>query len=77
LKKFLGEVWHLQQLGIAPKRFKIGKGIKEEEVVALFGPCSRNNYRYYHNEDESLISKVETLWMIYIKKPKGPTLRFD
>lgn len=59
------------------KRLKIGKEIEEAEVVALFGPCSCNNYKYYHNEDESLISKVETLWMIYIKKPRGPTLKFD
>jgi hypothetical protein len=47
-----------------PKRLKIGKDIEEKEVVALSGPCSRNGHKYYHNDDEALISKVETLWMI-------------
>ncbi len=50
--------------GITSKRLKIGKEIEEEEVVGLFGPCSCNNYKYCHNEDEALISRVETLWMI-------------
>jgi hypothetical protein len=50
--------------GIAPKRLKIGKEIEEEEVVTLFGPCSRNDYKYCLIEDKALISRVETLWMI-------------
>ncbi len=48
---------------ITQKRLKIGKEI-EEEVEALFGPCSCNGYRYCHNEDQAFISRVETLWMI-------------
>jgi hypothetical protein len=50
--------------GIAPKRLKIRKEIEEKEVVALFGPCNCNKYKYYHTKDEALISRVETLWMI-------------
>jgi hypothetical protein len=34
--------------GIASKRLKIRKEIKEEEVGALFEPCSHNGYRYCH-----------------------------
>jgi hypothetical protein len=49
--------------GITPKRLRIRKEIEEDKVVALFGPCSCNGYRYYHNEDEALIAKVDTLWM--------------
>ncbi len=33
-------------------------------MVVLFGLCNRNGYRFYHNEDEVLIARVETLWMI-------------
>jgi hypothetical protein len=53
-----------EKYGITPKRLKIGKEIEEEEVVALFGPCSCNGYNNYHNEDETLIARVKTLWMI-------------
>jgi hypothetical protein len=58
--------------GIAPKRLKIRKEIKEEEVVALFGPCSRNNYRYCHTKDKALISRVKTLWMIMHQRIEVP-----
>ncbi len=50
--------------GITPKRLTIGKEVEEEEVVVLFGFCNRNGYKYCHNEDEVLIARVETLWMI-------------
>jgi len=53
-----------EKYGITPKRLKIGKEIKEEEVVALFGPCSCNGYRNCHNDYETLIARVKTLWMI-------------
>jgi hypothetical protein len=53
-----------ENYGITPKRLKIGKEIEEEEVVALFGPCSRNGFRYCHNKDPALIIRVKTLWMI-------------
>jgi hypothetical protein len=49
---------------ITPKRLKIRKQIEEEEVEALFGPCSHNGYRYCHNKDKAFISRVKTLWMI-------------
>jgi len=53
-----------ENYGITPKRLKIGEEIEEEEVVVLFGPCNPNCYEYYRNEDEALIAKVKTLWMI-------------
>lgn len=53
-----------EKYGITPKRLKIGKEIEEEEAVALFGPCSRNGSRYCHNDDEALIIRVKTLWML-------------
>jgi len=58
--------------GIPPKRLRIGKEIEEDEVVALFGLCNCNGYRYYHNEDEALIAKVETLWMVMHQKKQVP-----
>jgi hypothetical protein len=57
---------------IAPKRLRIRKEIEEDKVVALFGPCNRNGYRYYHNEDEALITKVVTLWMIMHQRKQVP-----
>ncbi len=48
---------------------------KEIEVVALFGPFSHNGYRYYHNEDEALIARVETLWMIMHQRTHVPNTR--
>jgi len=62
-KSFLGK-YGINNQRIAQKRLKIGKEIEEEEVEALFGPCNCNGYRYCHNEDEALISRVKTLWMI-------------
>jgi hypothetical protein len=55
-----------------PKTLKIGKEIEEEEVVALFGPCSRNDYRFCHNKDEALIIRVKTLWMIMHQRTQVP-----
>jgi hypothetical protein len=64
-----------EKYGITPKMLKIGKEIEEEKVVALFGPCSRNGYRYCHNEDEALIVRVKTLWMIMHQRNEVPNTR--
>jgi len=61
-----------EKYGITSKRLKIGEEIKEEEVVVLFGPCSPNGYEYYRNEDEALIAKVKTLWMIMHQRTQVP-----
>jgi hypothetical protein len=50
---------------------KIGKEI-EKEVVMSFGPCSRNNYKYYLTKDKALISRIETLWMIMHQRTQVP-----
>jgi hypothetical protein len=60
---------------ITPKRLRIGKEIKENEVVGLFGLCSCNGYKYCQNEDKALITKVETLWMIMHQRTKVPNIR--
>ncbi len=62
----LSEEYGINNQRITPKRLKI-KEIEEEEVEALFGPCKCNGYRYCHNKDKALISRVETLWMIMHK----------
>jgi hypothetical protein len=61
--------------GITPKKLRIRKEIKEDKVVALFGPCSCNDYRYCHNEDKALIVKVETLWMIMHQRTQVPNIQ--
>jgi hypothetical protein len=69
------EKYGISNEGIIPKRLKIGKDIEEKEIIALFEPCSRNGYKYYHNDDEALISKVETLWMILHQRTQVPNTR--
>lgn len=69
------EKYDIYNKGITSKRLKIGKYIEEEEVVILFGPCNRNGYRYCHYEDEALISKVETLWMIMHQRTQVPNIQ--
>jgi len=52
-----------------PKKKGIGKDVKAIEVKALFGPNnSKNEYRYYHKNDEEFIVHVETLWMAIHQK---------
>jgi hypothetical protein len=41
----------------------------------MFGLCNHNGYRYCHYEDEALISKVETLWMIMHQRTQVPNIR--
>jgi hypothetical protein len=72
LHQIFWEKYGISNEGIPLKRLKIGKEIEENKVVALFGPCSYNGYRYYHNEDEASIAKVETLWMIMHQKKQVP-----
>ncbi len=69
------EKYGIYNKGITLKRLKIGKEIEEEEVVTMFGPCSCNGYRYCHYEDEALISKVETLWMIMHQRTQVPNIQ--
>ncbi len=64
-----------EKYGITPKTLKIGKEIEKEEVVALFGPRSRNGYKFCHNEDEALIVRVKTLWMIMHQRTQMPKTR--
>ncbi len=59
-------------LKVVLKRLKIRKEIEEKEVVTLFGPYSHNGYKYYHNEDQVLIVKVETLCMIMHQRTQVP-----
>jgi hypothetical protein len=63
----LSKEYGINNQRIAPKKLKIKKEIKEEKVETLFGPCKCNGYRYCHNKDKALISRVETLWMIMHK----------
>jgi len=62
-------------LKVVPKRLKIGKDIEEEEVVTLFGLYNHNGYKYYHNEDQVLIVKVETLCMIMHQRTHVPNIQ--
>lgn len=36
--------------------------------------CSRSGYRYSHNNDETLIASVETLWMILHQITQMPSI---
>jgi hypothetical protein len=66
------EKYGINNQGIKQERLKIKKEIEEEEVEALFGPCSHNGYRYCHNKDKVLISRVKTLWMIMHQQTQVP-----
>jgi hypothetical protein len=66
------EKYGIYNEGITPKRPRIGKETEEDEIVTLFGPCSSIGYEYYQNEDEALIAKVETLWMIMHQRTQVP-----
>jgi ferredoxin-thioredoxin reductase catalytic subunit len=44
---------------------RIGKDLEDEEVEELFEKAiNKNGYRFCHIDNEELITRVETLWMI-------------
>jgi hypothetical protein len=43
---------------ISPKHLRIDTNLEEAKVEVLFGPCSRNGYRYSWFEYEKLIAHV-------------------
>jgi hypothetical protein len=63
----------LCNFGISQKNLRIGKKVVESEVEAFFGPCIfKNGYKYFFSDDEKLISKVETLWMVTHQRTQVP-----
>jgi hypothetical protein len=64
----------LCNFSISPRNLKIGKEVEESKVEALFGPCIfKNEYKYFFNDDEKLISNVETLWMVTHQRTQVPS----
>jgi hypothetical protein len=51
----------------------ICKDLEDEEVEELFEKAiSRNGYRYCHIDNEKLITKIKTLWMILHQRTQVP-----
>ncbi len=57
---------------ISPKCLRIGTNLEEAKVEALFGPYSKNGYRYSWSEDEKLIAHVKNYQMITHQRTQVP-----
>ncbi len=55
-------MYDLCNIGPLPKALKLGVDYSEEEILELFGPLiSKNDYRYYFNDNQELVKCVEEL----------------
>jgi hypothetical protein len=61
----LAFIYDLCNIKPCPKRLKVGRNFKKEEVQEFFGLSNnKNGYQYYFNDNLELNKRVEEVWMI-------------
>lgn len=62
------EIWPNHSKGLYLKYIKVPRDVSLEEVTNVFGQVVyKNGYSYVHCQDPKLITKVEKLFMMFIK----------